>query len=219
MTHTTLISVETSPKPPHVALCVPSMDMCSKDSRNCLRDLRDFAKQHFLISDVDGTASDVVSVRNLLLVGGRETEAEWYMFLDSDNIFPPDSLHRLFRHQKPIVGATYVRRAGNHATLGEMANDDNIEAIWEMDGLVAMKKMPFGCMLVKADVFHKLDKPHFRHKYDIQAADNNIPGGLTSEDHYFCERVRDVGYDVWCDVDLSKQVGHQGMKTYFWNDR
>lgn len=219
MTFTTLVSVEAGPKPPHIALCVPAFDMCSKDSRNCLRDMRDYAKRNFLISDVDGSASDVVAVRNLLLVGGRDVEAEWYFFADSDNIYPPDTLHRLFAHNKPIVGATYVRRAGNHGALGQMVGDPDIENIWKREGLVSMLRMPFGCMLVKADVFNKLDKPHFRHIYDIQSAGNNIPGGMLSEDHAFCERVREVGYEVFCDVDLSKQVGHEGKKTYFWNDR
>lgn len=216
---TSLVSVETTPPPPHIALCVPAPDMCDKDSRTCLRDLRDYAKQHFLISDVDVTGSDVVSARNLLVVGGRDTGAEWYFFLDSDQIYPPDTLHRLFRHQKDIVGATYVRRKPPYSTLGQMKGEDDIEQIWNKTGLLEMEKMPLGCMLIKADVFDKLNKPRFQHIYDIQTADNDIPGRLTSEDHAFCERVQSVGYHVWCDADLSKQVGHRGMKTFFWNDR
>lgn len=216
---TTLISVETQPKPPHVAFCVPAGDMCDREARISLRDLRDFAKQHFLISDVDATGSDVVSLRNLLLVGGRETGAEWYFFVDSDNICPPDTLHRLFMHQKDVVGATYVRRKNPFTTLGAMKGEEDIEQIWNKNGLVEMLHMPFGCLLVKADVFKKLDKPHFRHLYDITPADNDMPGHIISEDHAFCQRVIEQGYQVWCDADLSKQVGHRGIKTFFWNDR
>lgn len=216
---TTLISVETKSKPPHIAICVPSGDMKDRESAICLRDLRDFAKQHFLISDVDATGSDVVSLRNLLLVGTRETDAEWCLFIDSDWVGPPDTLHRLFMHQKDIVGATYVRRAGNNATLGAMKDGEDIEQIWLKSGLIEMAHMPFGCILVKYDVFRKFDKPHFRHLYDIQPTDNDLPGHITSEDNAFCQRAIEQGFQIWCDVDLSKQTGHRGLKTFFWNDR
>lgn len=202
-----------------VALCIPAPEMLWKKSRNCLRDLRDAALRNFDLIDVDVDGSDVVACRNLLVVGGKPEKPDYYLFLDSDQTYPADTLERLLAHGKDVIGATYVRRAAPYSTLGQVLDGSDIESIWNCEKLVEMAAIPFGCLLVKASVFPLLDKPLFRHGYRIVAADVNEPGHQTAEDYNWCERVREAGMAIWCDVSLSKEVGHLGGFEFRWNSK
>jgi len=39
-------------------------------------------------------------------------------------------------------------------------------------------------------------------------------GTEKSEDYVFCEMARKAGYQVWCDVDLTKEIGHIGQQIF-----
>lgn len=124
--------------------------------------------------------------------------ADYVMMIDSDMTFPSDTVDRLLAHDKDIVGATYVRRGPPFDNLGETLNaTGDIQS-----GLVEMKRIPTGMLLIRAEVFKRLRRPYFRFGID------EIHGANIGEDCTFSDMVRDLDYQIWCDVDLSKEIGH-----------
>ncbi len=137
-----------------------------------------------------------------------EHSCDKLMWVDSDMTFPQDALSKLLAYDLPIVGATYCRRREPHTILGVGVEDVPPGAT----GLVRMQRMPFGFVLVDADVFRKMPKPWFAPLWDAEQE------RWHSEDYMFCERAREAGFDVWCDLDLSHDLGHCALKVVYWGD-
>lgn len=134
-----------------------------------------------------------------------ERAVDHLLFLDSDMVFPRETLRRLLAHDLDIVGATYTKRVPPYPTLGALLPDAPRERIDQ--GLVEMLHLPTGCLLIRASVFQDLSKPWFRFETDEEA------GVIRGEDYVFCERARAAGHRVWCDLVLSHDIGHLGQRV------
>jgi hypothetical protein len=75
------------------------------------------------------------------------------------------------------------------------------------EGLVGMRHLPLGVMLIRMSVFDRLTKPYFRIPF-VEGEDNY------GEDLDFCNRAREAGFQVWCDVSASNEIGHLGLVTF-----
>lgn len=121
------------------------------------------------------------------------------LFLDDDMVYERDTLERLLRHDKDLVGAKYANRRGDGEVV-EYLEDKNALNLFKV------KALGGGCVLIKAEVFHKVEQPWFW--YEI------LPSGAVSmsNDWYFCKKATEAGYDIWCDPTL--MPGHLGEKTF-----
>lgn len=157
---------------------------------------------------VSNIRSSILPVsRSMLVERAQENKSDYILFLDSDMVFPPDTLKRLLAHDKDIICATYCRREGTTEPMG-------CDALWQQIpadaiGVGEAGRVPMGVMLIKMSVFDKMTKPYFR--WGINEGRSDIVG----EDAEFCDRARNMGYKVWVDMELSKQVGHIGEVTRF----
>lgn len=184
-----------------VALGIPSGDMVHAD----------FAMSLALLCQNPGATVALVNAKSSLVPLGRNQcvgaaqamKASHIFFIDTDMVFPPDTLKRLLSHGKDIVGATYAKRA---APFHPLTITDKGELAQIPSGLHRVKLLPTGCMLIRLDVFDKLKPPYFNL--------GSEQGQLRGEDYYFCESARAAGFDIWCDGDLSAQLGHVGQKVY-----
>ena len=128
------------------------------------------------------------------------------LFLDSDMIFPPDTLHRLLRHNLPIVGANYPRRIFPHLPTAHYGGPDaQGGVVWSENktGVERVKHVGFGCVLMDMRLVDAIDPPYF-----VFAPDGEH--GLTTrgEDVYFCEKLlRDAGIDSFTIYEKSDGVG------------
>ena len=146
--------------------------------------------------------SSLVPLGRNQCVGAAEiVKATHLLFLDTDMVFPPDTLVRLLKHDKDIVGASYARRVPpfHPLTVDEAGEHKHITS-----GLQRVRLLPTGCMLLRMNVFQKLSKPYF----NLATEGDQLRG----EDYFFCQQARMRGFDIWCDGDLSVQLGHIGQK-------
>lgn len=174
-----------------------AMSLSAMVARQQLDALR--RKAEFVVVTQQG--SIVMDARNALTDKAQGMAGVTHLlFLDSDMSFPPNTLERLLRHQKPIVGATYVKRVEPYNLLGQPLEEKSLAPLRKMHS------MPFGCMLIKMTVFDKLPRPYFRYVTEER--------GSISEDTWFCLQAREAGFDVWCDNDLTAEVGHVGTHTF-----
>lgn len=210
------------PKRDLVGIGVPSGDHVHADFSMALAAMTYFGRPNTGFALISGKSSIVTTSRNMIVNEAlKATDKEgnplqWLLFLDSDMTFPADTLRRLMAHDKDIVGAIYCRRAGNHEPHG-IPMDKAVYGKRLTTGLIEMEKMPTGVLLIKLDVFRRMARPFFRIFY--QDADEQYPEGLTfGEDYNFSDQARALGYQLWCDVELSHQVGHIGTERFVVRD-
>jgi len=133
-------------------------------------------------------------------------DAVWYV--DDDHVFAPQTLERLAAAEKDVVSGLYLKR---EIPFVPHVYDREDERGWcyprllqpLQRGLVSVKAVAAGCLLVKAKVLKALEKPYWRL--------GQITKDGWGDDLNFCRRVREAGFEVWCDLDTL--VGHQMAGT------
>ena len=191
----------------HIAIGVPSGDMVHADFMLSLLHLvQNGRAAGFRLSIVNSKFSLLTEARNLCVKAALDARAEWLLFLDSDMVLPPDTVARLMSHQKDIVGGTYPRRGWPLAFIG--TRPDGAAISLDDKGLIEAGRLPTGCLLIKMSVFEQLKAPYFRCSYHEEA------GKVLGEDFWFSDRVRSLGYRLWCDMALSRQIEHIGSFRY-----
>jgi len=117
--------------------------------------------------------------------------ADWTVWFDDDMVFPGNTIAKLLSHKKDIVGASYVRRTEPHDLLGVPEG-----SVVQTTGLSPFKRLPGGCLAVRRSVFDKVGRW-------------TVTDEL-GEDAIFCDRAREAGFEIWCDLDLTREVKHVG---------
>ena len=144
------------------------------------------------------------------------------MFVDADSGWEPWHLLVLLNRQVDVIGGLYPMKS---LPIKWVVN--GFEGAEEgVDGLQEVSKTGTGFMLVKRDVFEKLNahpavKPfnndiglpkeldqHLRTYYDTAVRENRY----YSEDWTFCENWRDIGGKVW--VDKRVLLRHTGTYVF-----
>lgn len=136
------------------------------------------------------------------------------LWLDGDMRFPKDTLSRLLKHNKPIVGASYPGRRSPFGTTAYRYNDTSKPEVvytysWST-GLEKVDVLGMGCLLTEVEVFRKVPQPWF----PIQWGQVNGEWQIHGEDAGFLEWAAKAGYDIYLDHDLSKEVKHIGQIEY-----
>lgn len=158
-------------------------------------------------------SSLVYTSRNNLVKRAITMEADALLFLDSDMIFPADTLERMLKHleagREIVSGLYFKRRAPFSPVLHEELSYD-----WEtqMPHYKDLKKLPAGkdpfevegcgmgcCMISKGVLLDVM--LNFRTWF--------TPLEGVGEDLAFILRARELGYKVWCDPTIS--CGHVGQ--------
>lgn len=189
---------------PKILIGIPSSDLVQAQFMMCLLPLITGSRAVQIDCD-NQRSSRITANRNNIVDTARKLGSTHILFIDADMTFPSDGLYRLLAHDKDIVCATACKRE-------EKSEGQPIGIPMDKEDIVTSKPliqmevvgMPF--MLVKTSVFDKLVKPYF-----AEPAWGEI---VMPEDTYFCETVRKSGFDIWCDINLSTQMGHLGIKEY-----
>ena len=154
--------------------------------------------------------------RNKLVKTSLEAKCDYIVFIDADMRFPKDTIMRLLRYQKDIIGVNATTRTEPVIpTAKNLTINEDGSCTWlpiysnSLDGISKADGIGCGVMMIKASVFAKLQEPYF---YFEQLPDNKILG----EDIYFCIKAKDAGIDTWVDHDLSMDIKHIGQYTYSW---
>lgn len=147
---------------------------------------------------------DIASNRMWLVKEAIKNGATHLLFVDSDMLFPTDTLKRLLARDKDIIAVDYNKRKFPLETVTAY-----------MPGVEKSETEPFkvgiagtGVMLIKLDIFNnpKMDKNWF--SFGRNAEGKNVIG----EDGWFCNTARAAGYDIW--IDPTIKVVHLGEYGY-----
>ena len=213
---------------PRVVIAVPAHDHChtmfAMDFGILTAEIAN-AQAHgkgvetFAVKEVTGTY--VHRARQQLVDESLAEGADFILWLDSDMRFPRTLLWELMFHGVPMVGVNYATRSGvpvEYVALKQLGVDgkEARRCITGPDstGLERVEAVGFGAVLTRRDVFEALHDPKgergpwfwFKWLPDIQQQ--------MGEDVYFCELVREAGFDIFVDHDLSKRIAHMGTLPY-----
>jgi hypothetical protein len=125
-------------------------------------------------------------------------------------MFPPTTALRLLEHDKDIVACNYMRRSKPLKTVAYTdLNDWNSWVPLEpQEDLIKVQGVGMGCMLMKLDMFDKLEKPYFEFQYKENTED------YFGEDFILLGKLRNLGYDVFIDTILSVDIKHLGIYAF-----
>jgi hypothetical protein len=185
-----------------VAICLPTRDEVKMNFALSMWSL--IAKNRHELFVLNVRSSTVEAARYMLVEEALKRGAEATFFIDGDITFPPDSLERLLSHNVPFVGATCVSRHSPHVLMCEGLNSD------AMSGLCKVDRLCLGFGLIRSEVFAGVSRPWFQTAWD-ESTNRHV-----GEDYTFCDEVRSADYDVWCDLDLSREIAHEGGQSYTW---
>ena len=156
--------------------------------------------------------SQLDRMRNMLVEDALKAKhsASHVLFIDSDQVFPSDTLERLLSHKKDIVGSIITQRKPpfmpNCSLDGKHLYTDG------KTGVQKVNTLGTGLMLIKAEVFKWAKAPWFLFGWDEERQMHR------GEDIHFCNLASKAGFDVWADHDLSKEVTHLGSVQMGWRE-
>lgn len=192
--------------PPRVALCVPSMDTWMADTAMAFGAAMAVAAARYGIIPINQKSSYIHQARNMIAdIALNQAKAEWLMWFDADMVWPPETLEILMAHGKDIVGTDYRRRKPPFSRIGHFVGEDPGP---DGKGLHEMSLLPHGVLLVRAEVYRRLNFPWYELRYLSPHHE-----GLDGEDAFFCRNAREAGFKIWCDLDLTKRVSHIGERA------
>ena len=196
-------------------------------------------KGHQLMIDTTENESLVHRARNVSV--GRfmqKTDADYFMFIDADVHFDPESVVRLLESGHDISVACYPKKCvmwdqakqlvkqGDQRDPAKMASSlvVNFGAANRpvVNGFIEILDGPTGFMMIKRDVFKKLEEkfPELWCKNDHQNRDfddyhacfdcmiDPESKRYLSEDYAFCRRYQQTGGKIFADINTT--LGHVG---------
>jgi hypothetical protein len=194
-----------------LAILVPTRDLLHSAHALCLTEIVKLNTMNGLDTQVIMDASTILlTQRERLATFGRDTGAEYLLWLDSDIVAPASTALRLLAHKEPVVAANYIRRqlpakGVAYETIGDWENPLPFEA---MDELVPVEGVGMGCMLMRADIFDSIPKPWFEFGWTPKSNDH------LGEDMILCQKMAEVGYTVKIDTNLSMELRHLGTWAF-----
>lgn len=193
-----------------VVICVPTNGLVHALFTFCLVNAIRFTEAHGIQVVLDMDSGTVLSNQRQVLADTaiNKHNADHIMWLDSDMTFPEDVIIKLLEHKKKVVCATYSKRvAPFHATA--FYNIDPVEPVDTTNyGVVPIKYSGMGCMLIKATVLDEMPSPHFPLKWHAPS------GTWHGEDMGFCDMLTAHDIKIYCDLDLSREIGHLGQQEF-----
>lgn len=153
----------------------------------------------------------IASQRMELARQALEEKADHLLWLDSDMRFPKETIGHLILRDKPIVAANYATRRMPVKPVAMRDARGQIERVYtgpESEGLEAVDYVGMGVMMVKREVFEKVEQPWFAIPY------STVGNHYIGEDVFFCRKAKEAGYETLVDHDLSQHVKHIGTFEY-----
>lgn len=142
--------------------------------------------------------------RSTLVLEALKNGADAVLMIDSDQTFPPHALDRLVSHDLPYVGCTYPKRdvEKGYPLMRPVLSGDVSEIA--IKSLVKMHYLPGGFQYVRKEVYEAVGYPFYRAEFGL----HGDPEEFIGDDVYLGSLARNAGFDVWCDLDLTSEIGH-----------
>jgi hypothetical protein len=198
-------------KPLKLSILVPTRDTVHSQFAYCLTQLYNLTREAGIDAYLFFDSSTILlNQRNNLVKKAKEVNSDYILWLDSDMTYPATTALRLLEHNKDIVACNYSKRTKPLKTVAytNLNNWDSWVPMEAQNELVKVEGVGMGCMLMKLDIFEKLQKPYFEFRYKEDTQD------YFGEDFILLGKLREQGYDVYIDTVLSMDIKHLGIYAF-----
>lgn len=151
--------------------------------------------------------------REYLVSAALQYDADYLMFVDSDQIIQSDAIQKMADHLnngenivttlifrkdppfQPCIFSSQKELPNHQISLQyyDVANQDLTKPFY-------VESCGFGCIMMNLDIFKNIPQPWF------------LPRPYTGEDISFMWEARQKGYKILCDPTI--EIGHVGFKNY-----
>jgi len=147
-------------------------------------------------------AGSLADARNSLVQQALDDGCSHLLMLDTDQVYPPETLMRLLSHDVDICGVRVHRRWMPFDPIflrGDVGRYESVpdDEMYSGD-LIPVDATGTGCLLFNMDVFLRIDQPWF--EFGMHE------GKPVGEDVNLCSKARAAGIEIY--VDTSIEVGH-----------
>jgi len=143
------------------------------------------------------------TIRNNLVVQALREQCSHLLMMDTDQVYPADTIPKLLSHERDVVAVNVHRRYPPFDPImyhGELGNYHHVPDEDCFSGkLIEVDATGCGCILFNTEVFLDVPYPWFN-IYRMR------DGRLVGEDVSFCSKLKDARYSIF--VDTSIEVGH-----------
>ena len=136
-------------------------------------------------------------------------EGEWFWIMGDDHVFDPLILIQLLNHNLDVVVPLCLQRQAPFMPVvysGEEPREDGmplfVTAVLPPNGLVEVHAAGTAGMLIRRHVLDAIKRPVFQ-----------TSGVHQNEDLNLCQKIREAGFKIHCDVDA--RLGHIGVFGIF----
>jgi len=198
-------------KPIKLAILVPTRDMVHSHFAYSLTQLvkttSEVGIDTYLYFD---SSTILLNQREKLIDEAIKMEADYVLWLDSDMMFPSNVVLKLLAHNKDIVACNYMKRSLPMKTVAytDLNDWDSWVPMEPQEELVKVKGIGMGCILMKTEVFKKLEKPYFEFRFKEDTKD------WFGEDFILQDKIQKVGYEIFVDTILSMEIKHVGIYAF-----
>ena len=198
-------------KPIKLAILVPTRDMVHSHFAYSLAQLvkttSEIGIDTYLYFD---SSTILLNQREKLIDEAIKMEADYVLWLDSDMMFPSNVVLKLLAHNKDIVACNYMKRSLPMKTVAytDLNDWDSWVPMEPQEELVKVKGIGMGCILMKTEVFKKLEKPYFEFRFKEDTKD------WFGEDFILQDKIQKVGYEIFVDTMLSMEIKHVGIYAF-----
>lgn len=151
--------------------------------------------------------------RMKIVQAALQQDCSHLLFVDTDQVFPRDTAHRLLQWGKPIVACNIATKQfpANPTARVRAADQPDGYPLFSNpgeSGLAEVWRIGAGVMLVDMQVFRKIGLGVFEIRWVPEIQD------YRGEDWSFCEAAQAAGYKIFIDHGLSQEVEHVGQFAY-----
>lgn len=174
-------------------------------------EVQGFRKQEMIHLSVKG--SILPRLRADIVKQALARKCTHLLFIDCDQTFPPQTLHRLLAGKKDVLAANVaVKRIPSAPTARKFhQTDPRGEVVYtdeNNEGLEKVWRVGCGIMLINMKVFETIGAGCFEIRWRPEIQD------YQGEDWSMCEAIEAAGFEIWIDHGLSNRVGHIGDYAY-----
>jgi len=168
------------------------LSFLAMEKPDCVLLTPEFANGEFL--------RDVAVARNSIVRQAKWNGCTHLVMLDTDQIYPPDTIAQLMSHDKDCVTGAVHRRYPPFDLIfqrGSIGNYIHVPDEESYSGdLIEIDATGCACMLFNMKIFATIKEPWF----EFSANEKGNPVG---EDINFCQKMRDHGYKIHADTSIA----------------
>ena len=197
--------------PTSVSILVPTRDTVYSHFSYSLGNLIKTTTQMGINTHLFFDASTIlINQRERLIEQAIQSKSEWVLWLDSDMMFPSTTLLRLLAHNENIVACNYMKRSHpfKSVTFLDTSDWESWVPLQSQDELLTVEATGMGCLLMRTSLFQNLNKPYFEYTYQPTTKD------WLGEDFTLFKKLRELGFQLKIDTNLSNEIYHIGTHAY-----